>query len=134
MGFTLFMPRVLGRRAVGGLEHGQLLPDVAGAAEAQAAHHLGAEVGDDVAVEVGSHQHVVVERVLEQPHADGVDVGVVDRDVGVVLGHFPRRLQEQAVGGPDHVGLVDDGHFLAPELARELEGRPGDALRARPGC
>jgi len=115
---------------VGGLEHGQLLADVAGAAEAEAAHHLGAEVADDVPVQVRRHQHVVVERILQEPHAHGVDVGVVGGDAGVALGHFLEGLEEQPVGGADHVGLVDAGHLLPVELLRELEGGPDDPFGA----
>ena len=124
------LPGILGCRAMRRLEHGELFSDVSGAAKAEPANHLGAEVGNDVAVEVGRHQHVVVERVLQQPHGDGVDVGIVHGDVREVLRHLARRLQEQAVGCAHHVGLVHYRNFLAPELPGELEGCADDPLRA----
>ncbi len=80
-GFTLFCPAYLGAEPWVGSNTARCCPDVARAAEAQPAHHLRAEVGDDVAVEVRGDQDVVVERVLEQPHAHGIDVGVVHLDV-----------------------------------------------------
>ena len=132
-GVDLILPGVFRRRAVRGLEHGQLGADVARAAEAEAADHLGAQVGNDVAVEVGRDQHVVVEGVLQQPHRHGVNVGVVHLDFGEVLGHGLGGFQEQPVGGAHDVGLVDDGDLLALVLAGELEGGADDALRAGPG-
>jgi len=76
--------------AVGGLDavlkaDRQMIADIAAAPEAQAADHLRAEVRNDVAVQVGRHQNVVVERVLQQPHAHRVDVGFVHRDLWEVF-------------------------------------------------
>jgi hypothetical protein len=63
-------------------------------------------------------------------HIPRVDVRVVALDLGEVLGHSPPSLQEEPVGGPDHVGLVDDRDLLAAVLLRELEGRAHDPLGA----
>jgi hypothetical protein len=113
---------------VRGFEHREPVADVGRAPEPQPADHLRAEVRHDVAVQVGRHQHVVVEGVLQQPHRDGVHVGIVHRDVGELVRDVPRGLEEQPVGGTDHVGLVDDRDLPPPEAARELEGGAYDAL------
>ena len=133
IGLTLYMPGVLGRGAVTGLEDRQLLADVARAAKAQPAHHLRRQVRDDVAEHVGGHQHIIVLRVLQQPHADGIHVGIVHLDLREILVDFLGNIQEHAFGGAHHVGLVDDGHFLAAVLAGKLKRRPDDALGAFAG-
>jgi hypothetical protein len=109
---ALSWPAYFGRRAVDRLEHrhlpGCMLPD---AAMPSAALHHRAEVGDDVAEQVGRHRDVEPLRVLDHPHAGRVDVGVVGLDVGVLL----RDLGEGA--RPDvlrahRVGLVDQRDLL----------------------
>ena len=53
--------------------------------DADAPDQPGAELGRDVAVEVGQHEHVEPLRRLDQLHAQRVDDAVLERDVGVVL-------------------------------------------------
>ena len=103
---------------------------VAAATEAQTADQLRAKVRNDISVQVGRHQDVVVERVLQQPHAHRIDVGLVHGYLGVVLRHFTRAFQEKPVGRADHVGLVDHRHLFAAELAGVIECGADDAQRA----
>ena len=112
------------------LEDRELLPDVAAAAKAEAAHHLGREVADDVAEEIGRHHHAVVFRVLQHPHGDGVHVGVVHLDTGVLTSDAFAGFQEHALGGADDVRLVNDGHLRIPEFFRVVKGSPDDAVAA----
>ena len=46
------------------LKNGASKPDVTAGCEAETADEAGAKVGQDVAVQVGHHQHVVLTRVL----------------------------------------------------------------------
>ena len=133
MGLTLYWPAYFGAEPWVGSKTASLRPMLPEQPKPEAADHLGAQVGDDVAEQVGGHQHVVVERVLEQPHAHGVDVGVVHRDVRKIFRHLAGFLQEQPVRGPYDVGLVDHRDLLASVLARELEGGRDDPLRAALG-
>ena len=103
---------------MGGLEHRRLRADVGAGREAQAADHAGAEVGDDVAVEVREHDHVVLLGARDELVAEVVDDPVLELDVRVVLGHLAARLQEQAVGELHDVGLVGRRHLAAAVLAR----------------
>ena len=57
----------------------------------------GAEVGDDVAVEVRQHDHVVLLRARDELVAEVVDDAVLELDVRVVLRDLLRRAQEEAV-------------------------------------
>ena len=80
VGFALSWPGVLGRGAVDGLEHRRLRPDVGAGRHAEAADQPGAQVADDVAVQVRQHQHVVQLRLLDQLHAHVVDDAVLELD------------------------------------------------------
>ena len=75
----------VGRRAVDGLEDRRVVADVGAGHDAQAADQAGAQVADDVAVEVLHQQHVEARRVLHQLHAAGVDDHLVVLDVGILL-------------------------------------------------
>ena len=81
IGLTLFWPGVLRRGAVRRLEDGDALAVVRAGREAEAADHAGAEVGEDVAVEVRQHEHVVLLGPLDELHAHVVDDAVVELDV-----------------------------------------------------
>ena len=112
-GIDFVLARVLGRRAVAWLEDRQPVADIARAAKPKSTHHLRRQVRDDVAEHIGGHQHIVVHRILQQPHADGVHVGVIHLYLGEVLVHLAGDLEEHALGGAHHVGLVDHGHLAA---------------------
>ena len=84
------LARVLRRRAVRRLEHGRVLAEVRAGRDAEAADHPGAQVGDDVAVQVREHEHVVLLGPLYELHAHVVDDPVVEGDVGVLLGDLAR--------------------------------------------
>ena len=118
------------RRAVRGLEDRHVMPDVGTRRHAEAAHQAGTQVGDDIAVQIGQHEHVELVGVLHEPHAGGVHDLVVELDVGVVLGHLARHAQEEAVGLLHDVRLVHRGHPLATAAAGVLERVLHDAARA----
>src|SRR6202162_4713936 len=122
----LVLAGVLRSRAVRRLEDRELLADVPGSGEAEASDHLGTEVRDDVAVEVRRNEDVIARGILQQPHADGVHVRLIRPDARVVRRDFPRFLEEEPVGRPDNVRLVDDRYFLPSVRLRELEGRACD--------
>src|SRR6266568_1342491 len=68
----LVLARVLGRRAVRGLEHRRPRAEVRTRREAEAPDEARRQVGDDVAVEVREHQDVVLLRPLDELHAQVV--------------------------------------------------------------
>ena len=87
----LVLALVLGGRAVRGLEDRAGCADVRAGREPEAADHAGAEVGDDVAVEVGQHDHVVLLGPRHELVAEVVDDAVLELDVGMALGHLRAR-------------------------------------------
>ena len=123
------------RRAVNGLKHGVALADVAAARRAYAALEFGRFVSDDVAVQVGQHEHLKIGAALfvHQLGRHDVDIPVVRGDVGVLFAHGLAELQKLAVRGLDDVGFGNDGHagfvVFPGKIIREL----CNALRAVSG-
>ena len=89
------------------------------------------EVGEDVAVEVREHEHVVLLRPLDELHAHVVHDPVVELDVGVLVRDLARDAQPEPVGELHDVRLVDGRDLAAAVPARVVEGELEDAARAR---
>jgi hypothetical protein len=106
-------------------------PEVAARREAEAADQAGAEVRDDVAVEVGTDEHVVLLGPLDELHREVVHDAVFELHVAVFLGDLARDAQEEAVRELHDVRLVDRGHLAAAVLAGIVEGELDDAPRSR---
>lgn len=103
------------------LTDGEALADVGAGDETQAADQSSGGVGQEVAVQVGRDNDVVVLGLEEELVEHGVDNLLLDAD-GAVLGVGEGGLggaAEEAVGLGQHVGLVGDGD----------EGRVVDAER-----
>ena len=115
------------------LINARFISDVGAGREAQATHQTGAQVADDVTVEVGGDQHVELLRALHQLHAQGIDDAVVGLDVGVILGHFAEGAQEQAVGQLHDVGFVHSGDLFAAVFPGVVKGKAADLLAGRAG-
>ena len=64
--------------------------------DAEAADQPGAQIRDDVAVEIRQHQHVELLRVHHQLHARGVDDPLVVGDVGEVARRRVRTLSRNS--------------------------------------
>ena len=126
----LVLAGVLGRRAVRRLEQRGLAAVVGAGRDAEAADEAGAEVGDDVAVEVRQHHHVVQLGLLHELHAHVVDDAILELDVAVALGDLARDAQPEAVGVLHDVGLVDDRDLAASLAAGVVERELDDAARA----
>ena len=87
IGLTLFWPAYFGAEPCVGSKTAASLAEVRAGREAEAADQAGAEVGDDVAVEVRQHEHVVLLGPLHELHREVVDDAVVELDVA----SSPRR-------------------------------------------
>ena len=94
--------------------------------EAKRAHEDRGLVAQDVPEHVLGEEHVEGPRVGDQTHSGGIDVQVVEPDIGVVPAHARDRLAPQ-LGHLEHVRLVDRGD-VPPPLPRRLEGHPRDPL------
>lgn len=125
----------IGGGAVDGLEDGALVADVAGGRQAETANETGAHVGQDVTVQVGHDEDLVVvgDGVRDHLQAGVVEELGVELDVRVVLGDFLCHIKEKTVAHLHDGGLVDNADLLAANLVGLLEGEAQDALRRLPG-
>ena len=125
----------VGGGTVDGLEDGALVADVAGGRQAEAADQTGAHVREDVTVQVGHDEDLVVvgKRVGDHLQAGVVEQLVVELDAGEVLGDIAGGVEEETVGHLHDGGLVDDADLLAADLLGVLEGESQDTLAGLPG-
>ena len=127
--------RDVGGGAVDGLEHareGAVGVDVGRCGEADAATDRASEVGEDVAEEVVGDDRVEACRVGDEEDRRGVDVQVVDDDVGELDADRAHRALPEPAGVHEHVRLVDEGEAAATG-GRGLEREPHDPLHAEGG-
>lgn len=109
--------------------------DVSGGSEPEAADEAGAEVRDDVAVEVGHHHHVEVLRLLDELHHGAVDdhLLILDRRVLVCGGCLRAERASGACcrqrGGAGLEGRCDDGRKGGEARRRLLCSTPGRGHR-----
>ena len=110
-----------------GFEDRALVAEVRARHHPQAADKCGAQIGDDVAVEILQQQHVVLVRIHHQLHAGVVDDVLAISDLGIFLRDVARAANEQAIRQLHDVGFVDGVNLLAVMLARILKGESGNA-------
>jgi hypothetical protein len=109
-----------------------LRADVRTGRDAEAADKAGAQIADDVAVQVRQDQHVVQLRLLDKLHAHVVDDSVLEGYPTLVLRRDrAATLQEEAVRQLHDVGLVDGSHLAATVGHCVFEGVASDPLRGR---
>ena len=117
------------------LEDGALVTNVARGRETKTTDQAGAHVGQDVTVQVGHDQNLVVvgQRVGDHLQAGVVEQLSIELDVREVLGNVVGDLQEQTVGHLHDGGLVDNANLLAADLSGVLESEPQDTLASLTG-
>ena len=125
----------VGSGTVDGLEDGTLVTNVAGGRQAETADQTGAHVREDITVQVGHDEDLVIVRhgVGDHLQAGVVEQLVVELDVREVLGDIPGGVEEQTVGHLHDGGLVDDADLLAADLLGVLEGEAQNTLAGLPG-
>lgn len=115
---------------VDGLEDGALVANVAGGGQPETANETGAHVGENVTVQVGHDEDLIVvgDGVGSHLEAGVVEELGVELDIGELLGDVVGALEEKTVGHLHDGGLVDDTDLLAADGAGMLKGEPEDAL------
>ncbi len=109
------------------LEDGRAsLADVSTGSETETADKAGAQVTQDITVQVGHDEDVELARVLHHLQANGVQVHLLEFDVRVLFGYLACTLQEEAVRESHDVGLVHHGDLVALVECGVLERELGD--------
>lgn len=113
------------------LEDGALVTNVSGRGETETTDQTGTHVGQNVTVQVGHDQHLVVvgSRVGDDLQARVVQQLSVELNIGELLGDVARQVQEQTVGHLHDTGLVHHANLLLVDRAGVLEGKAEHPLR-----
>ena len=92
-----------------GFEDGPAGSHISRRRETETPNKPGAQIRNNVTVQVGHYQNIVLRGVLDHVQTDGVEVFLFEFDLRVFLGGLPAALKEQAVGHPHNVGFVNGG-------------------------
>lgn len=87
----------IGGGSVDGLVDLAVEADVSGGGKSQTSDKSGAQIAHDVSVQVGHNHDVHLARILDQLHADGVDLLLGVIDVGVAFRHLAADFYEATV-------------------------------------
>ena len=120
---------------VDSLEDGALVTNVSGGSKTKTTNQTSAHVGENVSVQVGHNEDLVVvgKRVGDHLQAGVVQKLSVELNVGVFLGELAGGAQEKTVGHLHDGGLVDSADLLPANVAGVLEGVTENALGSLAG-
>ena len=110
-------------------EDSVLLAEIGAGDKAQSADQSCAQIGDDVAVKILHHHHVILVRIHHQLHTGVVDDVFAVGDLRIFLGDIPRAAQEKTIRKLHDVGFVDGVDFFAFVLASVFKGESSDSGR-----
>jgi len=118
-----------------GFEDRALIADVARGGQTQTTNQAGAHIGQNVAIQVGHDQHLVIvrNRVGDHFKAGIVEQLGIELNIRELLGDAAADIEEKTVTHLHDSGLVDDADLLAANGTGVLEGEPEDALAGFPG-
>ena len=125
----------IGGRSVDSLEDGALVTNVSGRSKTKTTDQTSAHVRENVSVQVGHDEDLVVVR---EGVGDHLQAGVVEKlgielDVRVLLGELTGGAQEKTIGHLHDGGLVNSADLLPANVAGVLEGVSKNALRGLAG-
>ena len=125
----------IGGRSVDSLEDGALVTNVSGRSKTKTTDQTSAHVRENVSVQVGHDEDLVVVR---EGVGDHLQAGVVEKlgielDVRVLLGELTGGAQEKTIGHLHDGGLVNSADLLPANVTGVLEGVAQDALRGLAG-
>jgi hypothetical protein len=125
----------IGGRTVDSLEDGALVTNVAGRGQTKTTNETSTHIRQNVTVEVGHDEDLVVVWVRVGNH---LQAGVVEQlgvklDVRIVLGDVTGSVEEKAVRHLHNGGLVDDADLALANAVGILECKTENSLRSLPG-
>ena len=120
----------VGGGTVDGLEDGALVTNVTGGGQTKTTDQTGAHVGQNVTVQVGHDQDLVVvgSGIGDDLQARVVQQLGVELDIGEVLGNVAGSVEEETVGHLHDGGLVHNTDLLLVDRLGVLEGEAENAL------
>jgi hypothetical protein len=118
-----------------GLEDGALVTDVAGRGQTETTDETGAHVGENVTVQVGHDEDLVV---VGSGVGDDLEAGVVEElgvelNVRELLGDLATKAEEETVGHLHDGGLVHDADLGLADVESVLESVTEHALTGLAG-
>src|SRR6266702_1041346 len=116
------------RRAMNGLKYRTAIAEIRAWNKAEASHESGAQVGNDVAVKVFHHQHVVLIRIHDQLHAGVVYNVLAVGNLRIFLRYIARATEKKTIRQLHDIGFVDGVNLLALILASVFKSKAGDAI------
>src|SRR5579875_77162 len=125
----LVLARILGGAAVHRLEYRVLAANVRARRDTQTTNKTGRKIGNNIAVEVGQHQHIVLLRLLHQLHTHIIDDAILELDIMIFLSHLLSGSEKEAIGEFHDIGLMYGGHFATTIRARILKSELDDTTR-----
>lgn len=122
-------------RTMNSLEDRALIADIAGGSETETTDQTSAHIGQDVTVQVGHDEDLVVVRVRVGGHlqAGVVEELGVELNVGELLGDCAGSVEEETVRHLHDGSLVDSADLVAADGAGVLESEAKNALRGVTG-
>ncbi len=125
----------VGCGTVDSLEDGAVVTNVSGRSETETTDETSAHVGENVSVQVGHDEDLVVvgDRVGDHLQAGVVQQLGVEFDVGELLGNLAGGAEEETVGHLHDSGLVHSADLLPANIAGVLESVSQNALRSLAG-
>src|ERR1700757_1000144 len=108
----------IGRGPMDSLKNCAFIAQVRAGHKSQPTDKSGAQIRENISVEIFHHQHIVLVRIHHQLHAGVVDDVFAVSDLGIIFRYVAAAAQEQAIGQLHDVRFVDGMNFLALILTR----------------
>ncbi len=124
------LPGAARRGAMNGLEHGKMIADIGRAGQANRTGDLGGHVGENIAVEVGQHDHIEGFGCVGHFGRTDIDDPRLVLDIGIFRGDLIEDAVEETIGQLHDVVLHEAGDLLAIVAACILEGVANDLFAA----
>jgi len=75
---------------------------------------MGSNMEDDIPEHIIGHDYIEPFRVLDHPHTDGINMGIVLLYVGILLAHLVKGPLPEVEGVGERIGLSAKGELFCP--------------------
>ena len=106
---------ILGSGSMGRLKNSNLRTDIGTAGKAQPTNQTGKSIRYDVSEHIPCNNYIVCFRILSKPHHLGINVSVVDINIGILcFCKFLCNFQHHTRGFTDHIGFFANSNCIKP--------------------